>query len=133
MIHHPAPRCACREGEVAADPQASLTARCACGCKGLPKISGMCDNPGSRLGVMLFLGTSHKSSILSCSIALSLFDFFTQFLLFGQRHSNASTMPSVLVSAKLILMISAGSSGVHGDGHRMCTSKCADGGGKSTF
>jgi len=57
-------------------------------------------NPGSRLGVMLFPGTSQERSISSRSLALSLFEHFAPFLQFSRRRSNASTSLSALVSAE---------------------------------
>jgi hypothetical protein len=100
LTDDPAPDCEWGEGEAAADLRAPPTASWACGCDGLLKISGTCDNPTSRLGVMLFLGTSHKRSISSHSLTLSLFECFAPFLPFRHRRSNASTSLSVRMSAK---------------------------------
>ena len=69
----PAPDCEFRKGEggataATADPWAP---RRACGWDGLPKITGLCDNAGSRMGVIHFPGTTHKRLILSrCPIPL---------------------------------------------------------------
>src|SRR5712691_3462381 len=65
-----------------------------------------------------FLGTSHERSISSRSLALSLFEGFTPFLLFNCWHSNTSTLLSVLGSAKSSSTISSWlSSGAHGYDH----------------
>ena len=44
---------------------APLRARCACGCDGLPKVSGTCDNPESSMGVMVFPATSFRTNQLA--------------------------------------------------------------------
>ena len=110
MTDNPAPGCACGEGEPAADPRAPPTARRACGCEGLPKISGGCDSLGSRSGVTLFPGTSQDRSISSRSLALSFFECFAPFLPFSRQRSNASTSLSALVSARSSSTISSRSS-----------------------
>ena len=48
------------EGDAAADAQVPSMARCARGRDGLSKIAGACDNPGSRLEVVL-LGTQRRT------------------------------------------------------------------------
>jgi len=73
LTDDPAPGCACGEGKAAADSREPPKPRWARGCEGLPKISGLCDNLGLRLGVMLFPGTSQERSISSRSLALSFF------------------------------------------------------------
>ena len=121
LTDDPAPGCTCGEGEAADDPRAppSPTTRFACDFDGPLEIAGACDNPGSRLGVIHFPGTSHDRSISSRSLALALFECFAPFLPFSRRRSNALASLSVLVSAKVSWMISSrSSSGARGYGHR---------------
>ena len=116
MTDDPAPDCACREGEPTANPRAppSPTARCASVCDGFHKVSG--DNPGLRLAVILFPGTSHERSISSRTRAL-FFERFAPFLPFSRRRPNASTSLSALVLAKSSSTISSqSSSGARGYG-----------------
>src|SRR5712691_6434845 len=49
------PDCACGEREAAGDPRAPPAERRA-GCDGLPKVAGVCENPPSKLGAMVFFG-----------------------------------------------------------------------------
>jgi len=120
LADDPRPDCACGEREAAGDPRAPPTARWA-GCDGLPKVAGACDDPPSKLGVMLFSGTSHDRSISSPSLALTLLECFAPFsgLPFRRRRSNASTSLSALVSTKSSsTMSSRSSSNARGYGHR---------------
>jgi len=86
LTDDPAPDCEGGEAEAAVDPRAPPSVRWTRGCDGLPKIAGACDKPGSRMGVMLFLGTAQERSISSPFLALSLFECFAQFLSFSRRH-----------------------------------------------